>query len=601
VEVRTLSDIFYRSVEELRKPQHLRVKRAGVWQDINSDDVRQAVEEIAAGLRAIGVEPGGHVAILSENRPEWAYVDLAVLCARAVVVPIHTTLTPRQTLQILNNSEATVLFVSNEVQARKVAEVRSEMSHVQRVFSMDAVAGIPHVDDVRSKGRSMLARQPGWVKAEASRVTPGDVATLIYTSGTTGEPKGVMLTHDNITHNVQMASSCFVNLSTTDTALSMLPLSHIFERMCGHFLMLSKGCTIAYGGPPEEVAGDMLAVRPTIIFSVPRFYEKIYARIREKVAADPPLRQKVFRWAVDVGRAVFEHQVEGTRPDALLRLKHAIADRLVFSKVRTRTGGRVRVLVSGGAPLAKEISDFFGAAGLVVLEGYGLTETSPVIAVSSIGRMRPGTVGPPIDDIEVRIADDGEILTRGRNVMKGYFKDPEATAAAVDTEGWLHTGDIGVLEGGFLKITDRKKDLIVTSGGKNIAPQPVEYLLKAAPEILEVMMLGNKRHFPAALIVPHFDNLRAWAAGQSIVCDSNEALIAHPQVIAHYESIVAEKMASFAQFERIKKIALLPKEFSIDSGELTPKLSVKRRVVEEKYKAIIDRMYESRAGAAQGS
>jgi long-chain acyl-CoA synthetase len=594
MEIRTLCDIFYRSVGELRKSQQLRVKRDGVWHDISSDEFRQAVEETAAGLGAIGVEPGDRVAILAENRPEWAYVDIGCLCSRAITVPIHASLPPQQVLRLLNDSGASILFVSNETKARMVAGIRGEALHLRQVFSMDSLTSglVPGLDEVRSKGRARLAAQPGWAKEEAGRLRPSDVATIIYTSGTTGEPKGVMLTHDNITSNVQMASSCFIELSPTDTALSMLPLSHIFERMCGQFLMLYKGCTIAYAESPETMADNMREVRPTVVFSVPRFYEKIHARIRENISTQSAVRQKIFHWAVGVGRAAFRQRLGRVQPGIWTRLKYSIADRLVFSKIRGRTGGRIRAFISGGAPIAIEIVEFFGAAGLVILEGYGLSETGPVIAVSSFERMRPGSPGPPIEGIEVRFSEDGEILTRGRHIMKGYFNQPEATAEAIDSDGWFHTGDLGVIRDGFLMITGRKKDLIATSGGKKIAPQPIEHLLKADRRLLDVVMVGNNRHFVAALVVPDYEMMKAWAAEQGIANESRDALVMHPRVVAHYQSIVAEKTAHLAPFERIGKIALVPKEFGVESGELTPKLSLKRHVVEEKYKPLIDRMYD---------
>ena len=368
--------------------------------------------------------------------------------------------------------------------------------------------------------------------------------------------------------------------------------------MGGHYLMLLKGVTIAYAESVETVPANMAEVRPTLMLSVPRLYEKMYARVNEKVASDPPKRQKVFRWALSVGREAFRHQVERTSPGLLLRLKHAIADKLVFSKIRERTGGRLRLFVSGGAPLSREIAEFFGAAGLLILEGYGLTETSPVIAVNTPERLRPGTVGPPIEGVQVKIAPDGEILAKGPNIMKGYFNKPEATAEAIDADGWFHTGDVGILDpDGFLVITDRKKDIIVTSGGKNISPQPIESRIKTHKLFTEVCMIGNKRNFPAALIIPNFENLEKWAKTSGVAYTDRAELVTRPEVYALYEKALDEiaQAAGWAQFEKIKKFALLPKEFSIDGGELTPKLSVKRKVVEQKYKDVIDRMYEGAA------
>ncbi len=595
---RTLCDIFYASVDTYRKHAHLKVKRGGVWKDISSDEFKVAVEEISMGLRALGVAPGDRVGLLSENRPEWAYADLASLCAAALDVPIYATLLPAQVLYILNDSEAKVCFASTSAQARKVLEVRTQAKALQHVvlFDEEPLEGTMSLAELRTKGRAALAKDQGAVRARAAEAKPESIATLIYTSGTTGDPKGVMLTHANLVSNVLAASAPFVGMGPEDTALSFLPLCHVFERMGGHYLLLGKGVTIAYAESVEKVPENMLEVRPSLMLSVPRLYEKIYARIHEKVAADPPLRQAIFRWAIGVGRRRFRHQVENTAPSVGLRLQAAFADALVFAKIRARTGGRLRLFISGGAPLSREIAEFFGAVGLVILEGYGLTETSPVITVNLPHRMKPGTVGPPIEGVEVKIADDGEILTRGPHVMKGYYGKPEATAEAIDQDGFFHTGDIGVIDqGGFLVITDRKKDILVTSGGKNIAPQPIENKLKTNAFIGEVVMVGNERHFPAALIIPKFEALERWAREKGLAFISREELVASPVVKQHYEQEIERLSRDFAQFERIKKIALLPREFSIEGGELTPKLSVKRRVVEEKYKAIIDELYSGAA------
>jgi long-chain acyl-CoA synthetase len=598
MEVRTLCDIFYRSVDTFRKAEHLKYKKDGVWHGISSDEFRKAVEELSMGLRALGVEKGDKVALLSENRPEWAIVDLGTLCAGAVDAPIYATLPPAQVLYILNDSEAKVAFVSNPVQARKIAEVRDKAPLLKHVVRFDAndLPGMMSFEEMRAKGREALAKDPTAVRTRAAEAKPDDLATLIYTSGTTGDPKGVMLTHSNIVSNTVASSKVFEALGPEDVALSFLPLCHIFERMAGHYLMLYKGATIAYAEGVEQVPANMQEVRPTVMASVPRLYEKMFARVQDKVAQDPPLRQKIFRWAIGVGREVFSHRVKKTTPGPLLKLKAALADKLVFSKIKERTGGRLRLFVSGGAPLSKEIAEFFGAAGMLIIEGYGLTETSPVIAVNRPDDLRPGTVGKPVDGVEVKIAEDGEILTRGPHVMRGYFKKPADTAEAIDKDGWFHTGDIGIFDAdGFLAITDRKKDIIVTSGGKNIAPQPIETLIKTNKYVTEVVMIGNRRHFPAALVVPNFENLEAWARGKGIPLTSRQELVDRPEVVAFYEQAIKDLTPHLAQFERIKKIAVLPKEFSIESGELTPKLSVKRRVVEQKYKDLIDKMYEGAA------
>jgi len=596
---RNLCDLFYEAVTTYDKPRHLLYKKEGAWRAWSSAEFKRAVEELSLGLRALGLEPGDRVAILSENRPEWAFADLAILAAGAVDVPIYASLTAPQVLYILKDSGAKVAFVSGAAQAAKVAQVRDQAPDLRDVIRMDAaeVPGTVSLDEVRAKGRPALLADPEAVRARAARSGPDDLATLIYTSGTTGDPKGVMLSHGTITSNVAAAAKVFPVFGPDDVALSFLPLCHIFERMAGHYLMLSRGVTIAYAESVEAVPANMAEIRPTVMFSVPRLYEKMYDRIREKVAADSAPRQRLFRWAFAVGLREFRHRVEKTRPPVGLRLQHALADRLVFGKIKRRVGGRLRVFVSGGAPLNRDIAEFFGAAGLLILEGYGLTETSPVITVNRPDDFRPGTVGPPVDGVEVKIAADGEILTRGPHVMRGYFNKPEATAEAIDREGWFHTGDIGRLEDGFLTITDRKKDIIVTSGGKNIAPQPIEGALKTSPLIAEVVMIGNKRNFAAALVVPRFEALEPWARSRGIAFRDREDLVRRPEIVARYEQEVKEVTGELAKFEQIKKITLLPREFSLEGGELTPTLKVKRRVVEQKYKDMIDRMYEGAAAS----
>ena len=595
---RTLCEIFYHSVETYRKPDHLKVKRDGSWRDISSEEFRRAVEELSMGLRALGVEKGDRVALLSENRPEWAYVDLATLCAAAADVPIYPNLPPAQVLYVLNDSQAKVAFASSAAQVKKITEVRAKAPHLKHVIRFDdpPQEGTLSLEEVRARGREALAADREAVTRRAAEVAPDDLATLIYTSGTTGDPKGVMLSHANIVSNVHGALAAFGDFGPSDIALSFLPLCHIFERMGGHYLMLQQGVTIAYAESVEKVPANLTEVRPTIMLSVPRLYEKIYARINEKVAADSPLKQRIFRWALGVGRRVFQARVEHRTPGALLRARHALADRLVFATIRERTGGRMRLFVSGGAPLAREIAEFFGAVGLTILEGYGLTETSPVIAVNRPDRMKPCSVGPPLQNVEVKIAEDGEVLTRGPHVMQGYYNKPEATAEAIDSDRWFHTGDVGVIDAeGFLLITDRKKDIIVTSGGKKIAPQPIENVMKTNPLIGEIVMIGNKRNFPSALVVPNFDTLQKWAREHGVTAASSEDLVRDPRVVALYDETVKSLTKDLAQFERIKKIALLPHEFTLEAGELTPTLKVKRRVVEQKYKDVIDRLYEDAA------
>ncbi len=593
--IQTLCELFYASVDGFQKPEQLRYKKDGAWRGLSSQELRAAVEEVAAGLEALGIAKGDHVAILSENRPEWAFADLAVLALGAADVPIYPSLPAAQVRQLLEDSEATAVFVSGASQAAKIAEVRAELPAVRHVIAFDPVAGVLGLDELRARGRETLAQDADAVRRSAARVRASDLATIIYTSGTSGDPKGVMLSHGNLVSNALGAAQAFPQIRPDWVCLSFLPLCHVFERTAGHNLMLHAGVTIAYAESVERVVENMVEVRPQIISSVPRLYEKMYARVHEKVAKDPAWRRALFRWALRAGREGFAARVARKAPGPLLRLKLALADRLVFSRIKARTGGRLEIFVSGGAPLAREIAEFFGAADILICEGYGLTETSPVITCNRPERLRPGSVGLPLAGVELGIAEDGEILTRGPHVMQGYYKKPEATREAIDAEGYFHTGDIGHLDPeGFLLITDRKKDLIATSGGKKIAPQPIENRLKANRFISDVVIVGNRRNFPAALVVPNYELLAAWA-GERGIAAPREELVKRPEVVAHYLELVRGLTADLAQFERIKKLALLPRELSQEAGELTPTFKVKRRVVEERYKELIDDLYRGAA------
>ncbi|MBP6705530.1 MAG: long-chain fatty acid--CoA ligase [Vicinamibacteria bacterium] len=591
----TLAEIFYNSVDQYQKADHLKVKKGGAWTPISSDEFRTAVEETAAGFESLGLKSTDRLGILGENRPEWAYTDLATLCSRATVVTIYPSLPANQILYILKDSGVRIVVASNQAQAEKVLAVKAEAPELQHVVVMDdaAVFGTQTLSSVREVGRRALALDKDLIRRRAATVRPDDLATLIYTSGTTGDPKGVMLTHANIGSNVATcAREIFSLLGPDDAVLSFLPLCHVFERMGGQFVMLKRGVTIAYAESIESVAQNLLEIQPTILVSVPRIYEKVMGKVRDKVAAAPPARQKLFAFAERTGRAVFDARQAGESVSPWLALKYKIADALVLRTVRAGLGGRIRIAVSGGAALPKEIGLFFGSMGLTILEGYGLTETSPVISVNTPKNNRTGSVGKPIDGVEVRIAGDGEILTRGPHVMQGYFNKPEATAEVIDHQGYFHTGDIGRIdEDGYLYITDRKKDLIVTSAGKNIAPQPIENLMKAHPLIQELVMVGNARNYPTALVVPKFENLTRLAEQEGITNTSRAELIANPRVIELMEQAIASMSGELAQYEKIKRITLIPHEFSIDAGELTPTLKVKRRVVEARYKDLIDRMY----------
>ena len=571
----------------------MRARQAGTWVELSHRDLAERIQNLSLGLLELGIRPGDRVAILSENRPEWAIADYACLAACCTDVPIYPTLPAKQVEHNLSDSGAVAVFVSGKSLLEKVLATRERLPQLRHIIAFDpdvAATGVLGLNQVYARGRSARAAHASW-RSDALRVRPNDVATIIYTSGTTGEMKGVMLTHGNITSNVTTCCKLF-SFTEHDECLSFLPLSHIFERMFGHYCMLHSGVVINYAESIDSVAGDMQRWRPTLMASVPRLYEKIYGRVLDAVRAGSALKRKIFFWGKRVGEAVVDLRLANRAVPLALRVQFQLADRLVFSKLRARTGGRIRFFISGGAPLSADIARFFHAAGMPVLEGYGLTETSPVMAVNTFEHQRLGTVGLPIPGVEVKIAPDGEIITRGPNVMSGYYNKPQATAEVLDQEGWLHTGDIGMLDAdGFLKITDRKKDLIVTAGGKNIAPQPIESLAKTNKFVASAVMLGDRRPFPVMLVVPNFDTLTAWATREGIPTSDVAAMLARPEVQKKMESEVGATLAELAGFERPKKLLLLPREFSIEAGELTPKLSVKRRVVEQRHAAEIERLY----------
>jgi long-chain acyl-CoA synthetase len=598
----TLSQLFIEAVEEHDRPNALQTKVGGAYQPISHRTLADRVRHVAFGLRALGVTPSDRVAILSENRPEWAVADYACLLSRMADVPIYPTLPAEQIAYILRDSGAVAIFVSTGEQAEKIRSVRADLPALQHVIVFDedaARGGEIRIAALEAKGAAaMTPDAAARLRETALAIEPDQIATIIYTSGTTGEPKGAMLTHGNIASNVSAVID-LLPMGPTDSSLSFLPLSHILERMVD-YLMFAAGVSIAYVETMDTIANNMQEVRPTIVVSVPRIYEKINARITDTAMRAGGAKRAIFLWAHEVGDRWTTATLDGGKAGPMLALQHRIADKLVFAKVRAAVGGRLRYFVSGGAPLAIEINRFFFAAGLKILEGYGLTETSPVIAVNTPARLTIGTVGAPIPGVEVKIAGDGEILTRGPHVMKGYFNHPEATAEVIDADGWFHTGDIGTLENGLLRITDRKKDIIVTAGGKNIAPQPIENRVKANKYVAQAVMIGDRRKFPLILVVPNFDQLERWAVHKNIAFKDSRDLISNPLAKAKMEREVIGELAEFAHFEKPKKVVLLEQDFTIDSGELTPTLKVKRRTVDRKFRALIDAAYtaeESRAGA----
>jgi long-chain acyl-CoA synthetase len=590
----TLNELFFGAIDRFgSKRAALQFKAGGAWHDITHQELARRVKLTAMGLRELGVRPGDRVAILSGNRPEWAIADFACLTARCADVPVYPTLPPRQVAYLLRDAAAVAVFVADARQYEKVAEARAEAPDLRHVILFEGGVdgpGVLTLQALQQLGASAEARYPSY-EAEARAVRPDELATLIYTSGTTGDPKGVMLTHGNFTSNV-LAALQVLPLEPQDTALSLLPLSHSFERMGGHYAMIQAGVTIAYAESFDTIAANLQEVRPTITLAPPRVFEKFYARVLDNALAGGALKRRIFHWAKRAAERWAEHALAGRPVPAGLAARRRLADRLVFSKVRSRVGGRIRLFVSGGAPLAPEIGRFFYAAGLPILEGYGLTESAPVIALNPPDGPRFGTVGKAIPGVEVRIAPDGEILARGPNIMKGYYHNPEATREMIDADGWLHTGDIGTLDAdGYLSITDRKKDIIVTAGGKNIAPQPIENLVKLNKFVANAVMIGDKRRFPIMLIVPDQAALEGWARERDLPAGDYGALLRHPDVVTKVEHEVMANLRDLASYETPKKLALLEHDFTIERGELTPTLKVKRRIVEQTYAADIERLY----------
>jgi long-chain acyl-CoA synthetase len=586
--------MFFDAAERFNKPDALQYKANGKWISISHAEVVERVRHVALGLRALGINAGDRVAILSENRPEWAIADYACLTDRIIDVPIYPTLPAEQIPQILNDAGTRAIFVSTPMQAAKIAQVRAQIPSLQTVISFTAPlpAGADYtLDDVIARGHAAdsAAATAGW-KQKALEAQPDDIATLIYTSGTTGTPKGVMLSHDNLHSNVA-ACRTKIPFVGDDIELSFLPLSHVFQRMFD-FLAWATGTTIVYAESIDTVATNMTEVRPTIVCAVPRLYEKIYARVVENAQRSGAVKYKLFEWARGVANRWTDARFSGQGTGALLGLQYAIAKRLVFSKLHARMGGRMRYFISGSAALAPEINRFFYGAGIPILEGYGLTETSPVIAVSTPDHFRFGTVGHLVDGVEARIAEDGEIIVQSPGVMKGYYNNPKATGETIDANGWFHTGDIGTIEDGFLRITDRKKDLIKTSGGKYLAPQPIENRVKLNKFVTEAVLIGEGRKFPALLIVPSFDQLETWALEQKLTWTDRSDLVKLAAVQNKVETEIQAAFQGLAKFETPKKIALLDREFSIEKGELTPSLKVKRKIVDANYKSVIDALYE---------
>ena len=591
--IQTLPALLFHATRKHANPKAFQRLANGVSEVLPAAEFEQRCLRVALGLGALGLHSGDRIAILARSGVDWAVCDFGIQLKGAVSVPIYPTLPAPAVARILAHAGCRAAFVEDAEQAAKVLSAAAGQAGVAVViqFEGELAAGVEGLAALTAAGAALGEAAALRLREEALAIPTEADCTLVYTSGTSGEPKGVLLTHGNILSNVQAALQV-IPLGREDTALSCLPLSHLLERTAGLHAMLYAGASIAYAQSMESIGQDLLAVRPTVMIAVPRHYEKMYGRMHARAMAGGYLQQRLFAWSRSVGAAWTSCRLSGTPPRLPLRIAHRIADRLVFARLRARTGGRLRFFVSGGAPLASEIAGFFYAAGLPILEGYGLTETSPIISVDSSAGLRLGTVGKALPGVELRIAEDGEILTRGPHVMRGYYRDEEATRGAIDAAGWFATGDIGELDAdGYLRITDRKKDLLVTAGGKNVAPQPIELHLKQDRFISECVLVGDRRPYIAALIVPDFAALRGYAAHKGLALTSPTALAADPRVRTLFARRLARLNASLAPHEQVRAWRLLDHELTLDAGELTPSLKVRRRQVLERYAALVERIY----------
>lgn len=587
---KTLPCMILRQAARMAGRTALRRKSEGKWRDISWDDLAGNIRAYGEGLLALGIQPGDRIAVMAPNCPEWVYADLGSMACGALSVPVYHTEGIETILHILEDSQSRVFFIHSPLLAGELLEHLEKLPHLEQIVQIEG----PAVNERFLTLEAFLRQRKQAAKDElARRLEAGksdDIATLVYTSGTTGLPKGVMLAHANILSNIEACSDLFA-IGEKDECLSFLPLSHVFERMAGYYFMLLQGAVIAYAESLDTVPANMAEVRPTIVISVPRLYEKMFARVMERVLGGPWLKKQIFFGALKAGRTLVELEMRGGAPGPLLRKTVDLARRVVFAPLRDHLGGRLRFFVSGGAPLGRDIAEFFFAVGLPIYEGYGLTETSPVIAANNPSHIRLGTVGRPIPGTTVRIAEDGEILVQGPGVFQGYWRQPEQTTE-VFADGWFKTGDIGQLDtDGFLAITDRKKDLIVTAGGKNIAPQVLENRFKSDKFIANVMVYGDRKPFLTALVVPNFDNIEKYAREQRIDFLNHCDLVNHPRILQLIRERVDRHQANMPSFQRIKRFTLLSRDFSGSEGEVTPTLKVKRKVVTEHFRRVLEGMY----------
>lgn len=592
--VQTLPELFLAAVHQYPRPDLFSYRDAsGKYVDISSEEALRRIRALRFGLKSLGIKPGDKVAILSENRYEWALSDLAALCAGAITVPIYSTLMAPAIEYILKDCEPAAIFVSTEEQAAKIQEIRHNLPFLKDliVYEESAQPNVMSLDQLLRIGGNLVEDHPPAPNEDYVSVDKDSPCSIIYTSGTTGNPKGVVLSHWNFVSNVQAIQSIFP-LLPTDKTLSFLPLSHVLERMAGYYTIINAGGGIAYAERMDTVPVDIIEAKPTILISVPRLYEKIYAKAMSTAVGSGGVKKNIFFWARNIAMQCAELAEIGEKPSGFLAIQNLVADALVFKKLRAKLGGNIRFMVSGGAPLGAKINKFFHGCGLIIFEGYGLTETSPVLSCNFTNQLRFGSIGKVLTGTEIKIAEDGEILARGPQIMLGYYNREDATGEVLSQDGWLSTGDIGRLDDdGFLFITDRKKDIIVTAGGKNIAPQPMENTLAADKLVTQAVVVGDRRQYLSVLIVPNFEVLNDWAASNGVDAANTAEMLAHPATLALYEGLLEKVNADLPGFNQIKKFTLLNREFAQEEGELTPTMKVKRFAINRKFESQIQAMY----------
>ncbi|GAC1472331.1 MAG: AMP-dependent synthetase/ligase [Desulfuromonadaceae bacterium] len=592
---RSVPDMLRSNAKEFSNRPALKYRRQGAFVTLTYAAYYERVLMVARGLGKMHVKPGDRIAILSENRAGWVIADMGILCTGSVTVPIYPTNTPEQIEYMINHSGAKIVFVSGKFQYTKLLKVRESLPGLELVVSFERFLGdsslpVTTFYQLSEIDSSITLDEKREIETGIDRIKPDDMLTLIYTSGTTGIPKGVMLSHNNILTNTQYLTKQSGAIDKNDVLLSFLPLSHILERTAGYYMTIRNGALMAFADSIEKVPENMAEIRPTVMVSVPRLFEKIYQRIFENAHQMSAVKKALFHWAVEVGKKYVAATYIHKQPSKLLNMEYAVADRLIFSRIRARFGGNMKLFCSGGAPLDKTINEFFWIIGIPILEGYGLTETSPALCFNNFEHIRFGSVGVALEQTEFKIAEDGEILVRGPQVMLGYYNDPAATAEAIQ-DGWLKTGDIGHIEEGFVYITDRKKELIITAGGKNIAPQPIENELRMDKYVSSAFVYGDRKPYLTALIVPNLERLLEFAKEKHIHYYELDDLVMHEPVQKLFEQRVADINSRLAPYETIKKFVLLVHDFSIEGGELTPTLKLKRKIIYEKYKHKVEDLY----------